>query len=265
MFVTVRGLDSLGEQFALPTCPNFFNIFHPYDPVAYRIESLINPELANVKPVLIPHHKGRKRMHLGNNHHFFNYAYIIKFFIELKETMARVGADLKQRVLDSMKNTWNSFYQLAMFHKQTPPSLEEEVNKAFQEQVSTSEPTVEEEPQPDPSNLPLGILNSGRRIDYVLQEAPFEFFNEYIFALTSHVCYWESEDTMLLILKEIYSSMNISPDNQIPQQTMTIERPPPSPKSARANIQPIGMDPTLPMQKPANLQPPPTVGFVKKT
>lgn len=65
MFVTVRGLDNLGEQFALPTCSGFFNIFHPYDPVAYRIESLINPELANLKPVLVPHHKGRKRMHLG--------------------------------------------------------------------------------------------------------------------------------------------------------------------------------------------------------
>lgn len=65
MFVTVRGLDKLGENFSLPTCPAFFNIFHPYDPVAYRIEALVNPELAKLKPVLIPHHKGRKRMHLG--------------------------------------------------------------------------------------------------------------------------------------------------------------------------------------------------------
>lgn len=40
------------------------------------------------------------------------------------------------------------------------------------------------------TDLPLGQLNGGRRIDYVLQEAPLEFFNEYIFALTSHVCYW---------------------------------------------------------------------------
>lgn len=248
MFVTVRGLNSLGEEFALPTCPKFFNIFHPYDPVAYRIESLINPELGKLNALLIPHHKGRKRMHL-----------------ELKETMARVGADLKQRVFDSMKSTWNSVYQLAMFHKQTPPSLEEEVTKVFQEQISSTETTAEEETQPDPKDLPLGVLNGGRRIDYVLQEAPFEFFNEYIFALTSHVCYWDSEDTMLLILKEIYSSMDISPDNQIPQQTMTIERPPPSPKSTRANAQTTGMDPTAPVQKLVNLQPPPTMGFVKKT
>ncbi|XP_008200242.1 phospholipase DDHD2 [Tribolium castaneum] len=251
MFVTVRGLDTLGEQFALPTCPAFFNIFHPYDPVAYRIESLINPELSKLKPVLIPHHKGRKRMHL-----------------ELKETMARVGADLKQRIIDSMKSTWNSFYQLAMFHRQDEASLEAEVDKALQEQLRKQEEIESEEPEQPTTDLPLGILNNNRRIDYVLQEAPFEFFNEYIFALTSHVCYWESEDTMLLILKEIYSSMNISTDDKIPQQTMTIERPPPSPKSQRPGaVQPdaFGMDPTAPMQRAANLGPPPMTGFVKKT
>lgn len=36
----------------------------------------------------------------------------------------------------------------------------------------------------------LGKMNGGRRIDYVLQESPLEIINEYLFALTSHVCYW---------------------------------------------------------------------------
>ncbi|KAG6465410.1 hypothetical protein O3G_MSEX015135, partial [Manduca sexta] len=65
MFECIRGVESLGTEFALPTCDNFFNIFHPYDPIAYRIEPLINPRMRDVKPSLIPHHKGRKRMHLG--------------------------------------------------------------------------------------------------------------------------------------------------------------------------------------------------------
>lgn len=66
MFVTVRGIESLGENFEFPTCPGFLNIFHPYDPVAYRIEPLINDAFENIPPVQVPHHKGRKRMHLGN-------------------------------------------------------------------------------------------------------------------------------------------------------------------------------------------------------
>lgn len=35
----------------------------------------------------------------------------------------------------------------------------------------------------------------------------------------------ESEDTMLFLMKEIYSSMGVQSDSQIPQQSMTIERP----------------------------------------
>lgn len=65
MFITVRGIDTIGVDFELPTCKRVFNIFHPFDPVAYRLETLIDPSLTDLRPVLIPHHKGRKRMHLG--------------------------------------------------------------------------------------------------------------------------------------------------------------------------------------------------------
>lgn len=47
------------------------------------------------------------------------------------------------------------------------------------------EPQKEEEPQ-----VKMGMLNGGNRIDYVLQEKPIESFNEYLFALQSHLCYW---------------------------------------------------------------------------
>ena len=36
----------------------------------------------------------------------------------------------------------------------------------------------------------IGELNQGRRVDYVLQEKPIEKLNEYLFALSSHLCYW---------------------------------------------------------------------------
>merc|ERR1719270_51610 len=63
-------------------------------------------------------------------------------------------------------------------------------------------------------------LNGGRRIDFVLQEAPLESFNEYVFAVTSHLCYWESEDTTLMIIKEVYSTMDIFADNELPQNKL---------------------------------------------
>lgn len=59
----------------------------------------------------------------------------------------------------------------------------------------------------------IGRLNKGRRIDYMLQERPIESFNEYLFALASHACYWESEDTLLLLVKEIYGVGNTVDSN----------------------------------------------------
>lgn len=41
--------------------------------------------------------------------------------------------------------------------------------------------------------MKVGMLNGGHRIDYVLQEKPIESFNEYLFALQSHLCYWYGE------------------------------------------------------------------------
>ncbi|PNF41924.1 Phospholipase DDHD2 [Cryptotermes secundus] len=230
MFVAVRGIETLGEDFRLPTCPGFFNIFHPFDPVAYRIETLVNPELTTLKPVLIPHHKGRKRMHL-----------------ELKETMARVGADLKQRLMESVRNTWNTVYQLAMFHRSDDQALEQEVDKVLEEQLQQQSETdschsgADGEADPDVS---VGQLNGGRRIDYVLQEAPLESFNEYLFVLKTHVCYWESEDTMLMILKEVYSTMGISADNEVLQQNMPATFPVSS-SSSYSNTLPDASGPGL--------------------
>ncbi|XP_030239611.1 uncharacterized protein LOC115562352 isoform X2 [Drosophila navojoa] len=233
MFVTIRGIDKLGLDFRLPTCAGFYNIFHPFDPVAYRIEALVNPDMKGIRPVLIPHHKGRKRMHL-----------------ELKETMTRVGADIKQRFMDTFKTTLDSVNFLATVtrvKKEAEETLEKEVNSSnsqiFNKQTedtdelsaattstharnrTDSESTTTSDPEFIELDFPLGKLNDSKRVDYVLQEAPLEFINEYIFALSSHVCYWGSEDTILFVMKEIYAGLGISTDSQVPQQTMTIERP----------------------------------------
>lgn len=199
MFLVVRGNETLGEDFKLPTCPAFFNIFHPFDPVAYRMENLIDPNFTAC-PVLIPHHKGRKRMHL-----------------ELKESLSRMGSDLKQRFMDSLRYTWNSLNEFARAHRSSPAQVEAEVDRVLQEEISRQADAVEVESTVTASDLQglddvgVGQLNGGRRIDYVLQEKPIESFNEYLFALASHACYWESEDTVLLILKELYALQGFMP------------------------------------------------------
>jgi phospholipase DDHD2 len=54
-------------------------------------------------------------------------------------------------------------------------------------EANTEEPPVEVKEE---APISVGMLNGGQRIDYVLQEKPIESFNEYLFALQSHLCYW---------------------------------------------------------------------------
>ncbi|KAI3362622.1 hypothetical protein L3Q82_001701 [Scortum barcoo] len=177
MFLTVRGLEKIEETYQLPTCKGFFNIYHPLDPVAYRIEPMIVPDL-DLKPILIPHHKGRKRLHL-----------------ELKESLTRMGSDLKQGFISSLRSAWQTLNEFARAHTSAQlqaelaivaNQIEEQEKQAQEEQKipESPEPQKEEEPQ-----VKIGMLNGGNRIDYVLQEKPIESFNEYLFALQSHLCY----------------------------------------------------------------------------
>ncbi|XP_048846286.1 phospholipase DDHD2 isoform X4 [Brienomyrus brachyistius] len=196
MFLTVRGLKRIDPSYSFPTCKSFFNIYHPFDPVAYRIEPMIVPDM-EIEPMLIPHHKGRKRMHL-----------------ELKESLTRMSTDLKNNVLGSLRTAWQSFSRLPI--AALPPVGEGESNASGLSVQEMEGPKVEEvettsaaERQTEEQNIKIGMLNGGRRIDYVLQEKPIESFNEYLFAIQSHLCYWESEDTALLVLKEIYEKLGV--------------------------------------------------------
>ncbi|EDO37134.1 predicted protein [Nematostella vectensis] len=184
MFMTVRGVDQVGPDFKLPTCQKVFNIFHPFDPVAYRLEPLVDSTFVK-DPIMIKHHKGRKRMHL-----------------ELRDNLSRFGATLKASLIESVKNTWESINEFARAH-----AYSDGVVSSTQQQIDPpSTPTSIASDTEDETDtlLRIGQLNSGDRIDYVLQERPLESLNEYLFALSSHVCYWLSEDTALFILRAIY-------------------------------------------------------------
>ncbi|XP_065558770.1 phospholipase DDHD2-like isoform X2 [Artemia franciscana] len=219
MFVAVRGIETLGPDFKFPSCPKMYNIFHPHDPIAYRVEPLIDPRMASIPPVLMPHHKGRKRFHR-----------------EIQETVSKFTADIKQKFWDGLKTTISAVQSytpisripaISNFVGSMEPTQKVDDPIQLQSGSSTSglvkdaqdafldEGFAEFRGSDDPAivNMHVGALNEGRRIDYVLQEGPLESVGEYVFAMASHVGYWQSEDTVLLILKEIYSDLGVSPDS----------------------------------------------------
>lgn len=50
----------------------------------------------------------------------------------------------------------------------------------------------------DVTDRPIGKLNRGHRIDYVLQDRPVEAINQYLFAFASHVSYWYAHNYIVL-------------------------------------------------------------------
>jgi hypothetical protein len=194
MFLTIRGVKNIGHDFRLPTCRKMYNIFHPFDPVAYRIEPLVNADYAQLQPITLPHHKGRKRMHL-----------------QIKENLMKVSTDIKEKVLSGIRQTWNSVNSIVRLAKQDETSVSIEpapqplpsISSIAQAAVKQMSCLVDELDDDDnnqskiDAKRPIGQLNDGERLDFVLQEKPIEFINEYIFALATHACYWQSEDTCI--------------------------------------------------------------------
>ncbi|OLP82975.1 Phospholipase DDHD2 [Symbiodinium microadriaticum] len=58
-----RGLDVRWPPSSAGQGWRFFNIFHPDDPIAYRIEPLLNPAYTNMSPRVVPHCGGLRWNH----------------------------------------------------------------------------------------------------------------------------------------------------------------------------------------------------------
>eukprot|EP00047_Mylnosiga_fluctuans_P014085 m.35282 g.35282 ORF g.35282 m.35282 type:complete len:772 (+) comp5307_c0_seq1:45-2360(+) len=174
LITTLQAHALLGPDFTLPTCDDVYNIFHPYDPMAYRLEPCIDPDLpGDPAPVLVPHHQGRKRIHL-----------------ELGGYLREASKDLGHEVAYWAGSAWAS------------------LSSALRDKVGIALPAPAP-PEPDKpvevdQDVIVGKINGGRRVDYVLQENPLEIINENLFALGAHATYWMSEDTALFMAARLY-------------------------------------------------------------
>uniref|UniRef100_A0A8W4FA87 DDHD domain containing 2 n=1 Tax=Sus scrofa TaxID=9823 RepID=A0A8W4FA87_PIG len=137
---------------------------------------------------------------------------------ELREGLTRMSMDLKNNLLGSLRMAWKSFTRAPYPALQASETVDETEAEPESSSEKPSDVNTDENPVAVKEDMPpihVGMLNGGQRIDYVLQEKPIESFNEYLFALQSHLCYWESEDTVLLVLKEIYQTQGIFLDQPL--------------------------------------------------
>jgi len=116
LLLALRGVELLGDEFKFETCKKFLNIFHPMDPFAYRIEPFINTD--SPKPVQIPHHKGRKRLHL-----------------EIADNLGKAAAEVKAGLMRSMKSVMSSVRRAAGW-EEDQQQAEQIANELFQVMIT---------------------------------------------------------------------------------------------------------------------------------
>jgi hypothetical protein len=188
VFLMIRNQrNPLSTDFYLKGCSSVFNIFHPYDPVAYRIEPLLSPRNADVEPRIMTHWNGGFRMQYHTKRLWK------KIVNETLRTQQNVIDGLEDRM--TRLGLLDSNFDSLADDEDDDDDDEEDINDYNSDDSSSGARRVV-----------CGNLNEGRRIDYMLQEREIEHANEYVAALAAHSSYWIEKDLSLFVAQQILHS-----------------------------------------------------------
>ncbi|KAH7864219.1 hypothetical protein Vadar_027100 [Vaccinium darrowii] len=170
--------ENVSEE--MPACRQMFNIFHPFDPVAYRLEPLICKEYISKRPVIVPYHRGGKRLHIGLQE------FAEDFALRSQAIMDQLGSvRVKLLTLCQSRDKDN----LDEASEDNLDKLERSYGSIMMERLTGSE---------------------DGRVDHMLQHKTFQ--HPYISAIGSHTNYWRDDDTALFILKHLYRDIPKEPE-----------------------------------------------------
>eukprot|EP00543_Licmophora_paradoxa_P016573 CAMPEP_0202460634 /NCGR_PEP_ID=MMETSP1360-20130828/45091_1 /ASSEMBLY_ACC=CAM_ASM_000848 /TAXON_ID=515479 /ORGANISM="Licmophora paradoxa, Strain CCMP2313" /LENGTH=702 /DNA_ID=CAMNT_0049082377 /DNA_START=19 /DNA_END=2127 /DNA_ORIENTATION=+ len=175
-FEVVSTLDALFEPitspFSLPS-GSIYNIFHPSDPVAYRIEPLLMAKDAQVpQPQYLAGKEGNLRPHIKAK--------------QMGEDLIRT----LQKKRSSIRNLWSSVAEHAT------SALEKigpnQKNLTGDEDASQTSNMVSATLKLGPTEFALGGNSISRRVDFQLQTGVID--NEYFSAVSAHSNYFTNQD-----------------------------------------------------------------------
>jgi hypothetical protein len=189
--------DMLQPQRMIFACSQIFNIFHPTDPIAYRIEPLIvsDEEMLHLEyPVRVPYTKGgalqlKRQMEEGIQRLQTTAS---KAQVEITHTLSKsFSSILGNRSLNITKNPKSS---------KTP---EDAPSSSFGPCRSDGSEEAKDIERPQSR---LFYFNRHGRMDFSLEEALFE--NAYLSAISSHFCYWDDPDISTFIANECAATIS---------------------------------------------------------
>ncbi|KAL8531348.1 hypothetical protein ACS0TY_008101 [Phlomoides rotata] len=163
----------------MPACRQMLNIFHPFDPVAYRLEPLLCKEFIQKPPIIIPYHRGGKRL------------YVV--FKEFKEGLASQTQALR--------------YHLSTIKVKILTLCESRCNDEEDEESQHHQDKEERSYGSKMMDRLSGSIDG--RIDHVLQDKTFR--HPYVSAIGAHTNYWRDHDTALFMLNHLYKDIPEEP------------------------------------------------------
>jgi len=172
---STKGLTN--SETLVPIVKKMYNIFHPSDPIAHRIEPLIlkkkNYSIGDngdiLKPNPVPYSKG-------------GLTGTVREFQGMQK-------DIAQRSLKLFGNVYSAVQAFIDPNNEKAKTTEEPVEEVF-----------------DPRDIKN--INPNGRIDYMIQENVLD--NQYISAIPAHSSYWNDQDTISLVLSELYRDMKFN-------------------------------------------------------
>jgi hypothetical protein len=200
MFLMIRKEHGiLGKEFRLTGAKRLLNIFHPLDPVAYRLEPLImGQHAAQREAEIVPTWQGGLRVHYQVKQWWqegWTSAMLFKERVEsgLERALGNVG------LIDDLDESQD----YSLFG--TTETSTSRVGRDRAEPLAVETAAEDESDDKEGVNFDSnGALAEGLRIDYSLQEKEIEVTQENLWALGSHVAYWTSKDASHFIASMIY-------------------------------------------------------------
>lgn len=181
-FLSIADLEHQRGKFTLPRTLNMYNIFHPHDPVAFRLEPLYYHWQEQILPEMVPYwaNNGIRPSKQWARSYEYAKGLAHQRWTSFKSSLwEAIGTSSEA---DVMRCQWDSYLNSEHDLKRFSASAEvcEQDTRANQAAQETQV-----------------------RVDYVLQEHAVEAYVESYGLLQSHFCYWTSHDVALLMLKKI--------------------------------------------------------------
>ncbi|CAL1526177.1 unnamed protein product [Lymnaea stagnalis] len=222
VFLALRGVRPQGSgssSHIIPCtlCKHLFNIFHPSDPVAYRLEPLILKHYSTIMPLQIHHFSAPKKLPYSKipSRAYAAFTGAIDELTKDKSGKDEDSGEGSGREEGGIDPSVKKFSLSGWFNNRKKKDTAEKLSAELQmlnKMGKVSETQIPRElAYPDTDQMDKTELEY--RMDFQLKEQRME--NSYLSVLTSHTSYWTNKDVAYFLLTHLHPELEEEEDKTL--------------------------------------------------